>query len=340
MTQELDNDNEEEKTFKILSIDGGGIKGIYSSRILEQLEKKFNCSLVDYFDLICGTSTGGLIALGLSLKIPISVITNFYYMRGERIFRKRSNVYSLFKQLIVGSKYDNQELKTALQEIFADHTLGDSHCILCIPAFSLTDGRPFIFKFDHPEGNLSRDNKTKYVDVALATSAAPTYLPIVSIPTYNNRQFVDGGVYANNPTLVGIAEALKYFVGKDKKFKRLMVLSAASLEIPPGRRIVIKRNRSVLDWNKDLIATFFEGQAYVSNYIVDTLAQNCEPSFEYLRVPSAALSPEQSKIINLDSTSKEALDIMLAKGSDQGWLYEKRPEVAKFFEQRKQYIIR
>jgi hypothetical protein len=123
----------------VLSIDGGGIKGIYSARILEQFEKKFNCCIADYFDLICGTSTGGLIALALSLKIPVSVITNFYYMRGERIFRKRSNIYSLFKQVILGSKYDNQELKTALQEIFADHTLGDSHCMLCIPAFSLTD---------------------------------------------------------------------------------------------------------------------------------------------------------------------------------------------------------
>jgi patatin-like phospholipase/acyl hydrolase len=72
-----------EKVFKVLSVDGGGIKGIYSARILEQFEKKFNCRLADYFDLICGTSTGGLIALGLSLKIPVSVITNFYYMRGE-----------------------------------------------------------------------------------------------------------------------------------------------------------------------------------------------------------------------------------------------------------------
>lgn len=340
VSQDFDKDNEGEKTFKVLSIDGGGIKGIYSARILEQFERKFNCCIADYFDLICGTSTGGLIALALSLKIPVSVITNFYYMRGDRIFRKRSNIYSLFKQVILGSKYDNQELKTALQEIFADHTLGDSHCMLCIPAFSLTDGRPFIFKFDHPEGNLSRDNRTKYVDVALATSAAPTYLPIVTIPTYNNRQFVDGGVYANNPTLVGVAEAVKYFVGKGKKFQRLMVLSVASLDIPPGRRIVIKRNRSILDWNKDLIATFFEGQAYVSSYIVETLAQHCEPSFEYLRIPSAPLSPEQSKIINLDSTSKESLDIMLAKASDQGLLYEKRTDIAKFFQHPKQYIIR
>ncbi|MEQ9373077.1 MAG: CBASS cGAMP-activated phospholipase [Coleofasciculus chthonoplastes F3-SA18-01] len=340
LNQYIHDFEKEEKVFKVLSIDGGGIKGIYSSRIIEQFEKKFNVRIADYFDLICGTSTGGLIALGLSLKIPVSVITNFYHMKGEKIFNKRGNILSLFKQLLLGSKYDNQELKLALQEIFAEHTLGDSHCMLCIPAFSLTDGRPFIFKFDHPEGNLSRDNKTKYVDVALATSAAPTYLPIVSIPTYNNRQFVDGGVYANNPTLVGVAEALKYFVGKDKKFQRLMVMSVASLEIPPGRRIVIKRNRSVLDWNKDLVATFFEGQAYISNYIVETLAQHCELSFEYLRIPSVALSPEQSRIINLDNTSKEALDIMLAKGSDQGLLYEKRPDVASFFEHPKQYIIR
>lgn len=248
--------NAQTKVFKVLSIDGGGIKGLYSAKILEQFEQKFSCHIADYFDLICGTSTGGLIALGLSLKIPVSAISNLYYGRGKQIFRKRGNISSLLKQLFLSSKYNNKELKKALQEMFGAHTLADSHCLLCIPAFSLTDGRPFIFKYDHLEGCLSRDNKTKYTDVALATSAAPTYLPIITIENYNRKQFTDGGVYANNPTLIGVTEAFKYFVGKDKKFQQLMVMSIGSLEPNPGRRFIAKHSRSVLDWNKDLIATF------------------------------------------------------------------------------------
>ena len=340
MLQSSQTSNAQPKIFKVLSIDGGGIKGLYSARILEQFEQRFNCHIADYFDLICGTSTGGLIALGLSLKIPVSAISNLYYKRGKQIFRKRGNISSLLKQFFLGSKYNNKELEKALQEMFGERTLADSHCLLCIPAFSLTDGRPFIFKYDHKEGCLSRDNKTKYVKVALATSAAPTFLPLVTIDTYDRKQFIDGGVYANNPTLIGVTEALRYFVGKDKKFQQLMVMSIGSLEPNPGRRFVTKHNRSVLDWNKDLIATFFEGQAYITSYIVETLAQHCDTPFDYVRIPGAALSPKQSQIINLDNTSREALDIMSGKGRDQGLLYEKRPEVSKFFAFPKHYIIR
>ena len=78
------------KTFKVLSIDGGGIKGLYSARILEHFEKQFNCHIADYFDLICGTSTGGLIALSLSLKISVKEISKLYKERGKEIFPQQN----------------------------------------------------------------------------------------------------------------------------------------------------------------------------------------------------------------------------------------------------------
>lgn len=331
---------EPEKIFKVLSIDGGGIKGLYSSKILEHFEQRFNCNISDYFDLICGTSTGGLIALGLSLNIPVHLISNLYYERGQQIFPQRNSILSLLKQFFLQSKYDNRELERALQEIFKERTISESRCLLCIPAFSLTDGRPFIFKYDHAEGNLCRDGKTRYIDIALATSAAPAYLPIVTIDTYNRKQFIDGGIYANNPTLVGIIEALRYFVGKDKRFQKLMVMSIGSLEPNPGRRFVAKHNRSVINWNKDLINTFFEGQAYVTAYFVETLAQHCDSPFDYIRIPGKPLSSEQARIINLDNTSSETLNLMLQMGEDQALFWGRKPEVAEFFKQRKQYIIK
>lgn len=330
----------ESQTFKVLSIDGGGIKGLYSARILEHFEERFNCKIADYFDLICGTSTGGLIALGLSLKIPVELISNLYYCRGKQIFPRQNQILSSLRQLFLRSKYDNSELRRALEEMFGERTLADSRCLLCIPAFSLTDGRPFIFKYDHSEGNLCRDNKTKYVDIGLATSAAPAYLPIVTIDTYDRKQFIDGGIYANNPTLVGVVEALRYFVGKGKRFQKLKVMSLGSLEPNPGRRFVNKHHRSVLDWNKDLIATFFEGQAYVTGYFVETLAQYCDSPFDYIRIPGAPLSPEQARIINLDNTSREALQLMSQMGKDQAFLWGRKPEVINFFEDRKKYLIK
>ena len=173
------------RVFKVLSIDGGGIKGIYSAKILEEIEKEFNSSIVEYFDLICGTSTGGLIALALSLKIPVSEMVSLYENFGSLIFNKPKGLKRYYRQLIKGGKYDNEILKNKLKEIFRTSRISDSQCLLCIQSYNLTEGRPFIFKYDHNEGGLRRDNDTLYVDVALATSAAPTFFPVVEIFKYS-----------------------------------------------------------------------------------------------------------------------------------------------------------
>ena len=93
-------------------------------------------------------------------------------------------------------------------------------------------------------------------------------------------------------------------------------------------------------WNKDLINTFFEGQAYVTAYFVETLAQHCDSPFDYIRIPGKPLSSEQARIINLDNTSSETLNLMLQMGEDQALFWGRKPEVAEFFKQRKQYIIK
>lgn len=124
-----DNDREKEpKVFKILTIDGGGIKGLYSAQILRHFEEKFECRISDYFDMLCGTSTGGLIALALSLKIPAVDICNFYDNEGPKIFtnfrkikfggKKYSN--GTIKQVCRGGKFRDTKLKESLSAIFGD----------------------------------------------------------------------------------------------------------------------------------------------------------------------------------------------------------------------------
>ncbi|MEO1390930.1 MAG: CBASS cGAMP-activated phospholipase [Cyanobacteria bacterium J06634_6] len=330
----------ESKTFKVLSIDGGGIKGLYSSRILENFEKRFDCHIADYFDLICGTSTGGLIALAISLKLPVRLISNLYQECGSEIFPQQRKTIAFLKQMFWNGKHSNEALRKELNKVFNNALLEESYSLLCIPAFSLNDGRPFIFKFDHDEGNLKRDNRIKYVDIALATSAAPTYLPIVSIENYGNKQFIDGGVYANNPTLIGIAEALKYFVGQNKQFKALKVLSIASLESPPGRLTIKDKKRSFINWNKDLFSVFSEGQAYSTEYFTQTLASHGNTPFDYIRIPSASLSSEQLSIVSMDNASEESLALLSQKGSDQGDIWGVKDEVINFFKEKKHYTLR
>lgn len=336
---------ENEKIFKILCIDGGGIKGLYSAQILKHLEEKFDCHLSDYFDMLCGTSTGGLIALALSLKIPTSDICNFYDNEGPKIFptfkkiKFRGKKYSngTVKQLVNGGKFSDKNLKIALNKIFGEKKIGESNNLLCIPSYNITEARPFIFKFDHKEGDLNRDNKALYVDVALATSAAPTYFPMAQISYYDNKQFIDGGVWGNNPTLVGYLEALQYFVGKEKEFNKLKILSVSSLSLTGGKPTGLKRNRSFLDWKDELFETSLTGQSLFTDFFMKKIASLNDFQVEYLRIPSSDISSSQEELVQLDIATPAALDLIRGKGNDMGDIFRKKPEVAEFFKQKKLY---
>lgn len=323
--------------FKILTIDGGGIKGLYSAKIIEHLESKYQCSISDYFDMICGTSTGGLIALALANNIPASKIALMYEQKGSIIFPKRNRWIGIFKQTFWKGKYSDVPLQIVLQEFFGERKIGDSNNLLCIPSFSLTDGRPWIFKFDHVEGGLDRDNKARVVDVALATSAAPTYFPLTEIDYYDNKQFIDGGVWANNPTLVGIIEALTYFVGAGKKYDCIEVLSISSLNNSSGKPTGLKRSRSFIDWRNDLFDTSMIGQSLFTHYVMEKLNQLNHIPIHYHRIPSENISADQQSLIKLDNACKKSIDLIKGKGNDRGELAKKDPEIEFYFKSKKTY---
>lgn len=326
--------------FKILSIDGGGIKGLYSSTVLEHLESKFGGSCSDYFDMICGTSTGGLIALALSQKLPASEISKIYTEHGKDIFPKQNRLVGLLRQTLWKGKFKDRVLKSVLTEIFGEKTIGESNNLLCIPSYSVTDARPWIFKYDHKEGNLNRDNKARYVDVALATSAAPTYLPLAEIDLYDYKQFIDGGVWANNPSLLGLIEALTYFVGEGKPYDGIQILSVSSLNSTAGKPTGLKRQRSFVQWRNDLFETSLIGQSHFSHYVLSQFHNLNSMPVEYVRIPSEAISAEQQHLVQLDVATDKALHLIRGKGNDRGALASKDPEIAKFFQSQKTYKIR
>lgn len=328
--------NSEYRPFKILSIDGGGIKGLYSSTILEHLEQRFG-TLSEYFDMICGTSTGGLIALGLALKIPAKQISTIYEKHGRKIFPRRNKLGGIMRQTFWKGKYSDKPLKEVLREVFGEKKVADLDNLVCIPSYSITDARPWIFKRDH--GKLDRDNKALLVDVALATSAAPTYFPLCEIPYYNNKQFIDGGVWANNPTLVGVIEALTYFVGKAKEFSSIEILSISSLNNIAGKPIGLKRRRSFNNWRNDLFDTSLIGQSHFTDYFMDKLCKMNDINIKYERIPSEVISAEQQHLVKLDCASEKAIQFIKGKGNDRGLLAKKDPVIEAFFQHKKQYKI-
>ena len=184
--------------FQILSLDGGGLRGIFSAAILARLEEDLDTSIVDHFDLIAGTSTGGVIALGLGLGMRPRQIVEFYTRLGPRVFRNPLGLRSA-RQLL-RAKYAPGPLRSALADVFGDRTFGQSTKRLVITSYNLGTDDVYLFRTAH-HPRLVRDWRERAVDVAMATSAAPTYLP--GFPLSGTR-LVDGGVWANNPAMVAV----------------------------------------------------------------------------------------------------------------------------------------
>src|SRR5690606_6757446 len=175
--------------------------------------------LAQYFDMIAGTSTGGIIALGLGLGIPTAEIKGFYHDDGRKIFPPLPGGWigrvRRFLRSLNGPKLVHEELEEALKRRFTDHLLGDSMTRLVIPAFMMPKTEIAVFKTDHHR-DFRNDHATPMWKVARATSAAPTYLKGLEHEE-SGRIFIDGGVWANNPIMVALVDAITaYAIGFDQ----------------------------------------------------------------------------------------------------------------------------
>jgi len=188
---------------RILSIDGGGIRGVFPASFLASLEDAIQDSVANYFDLIVGTSTGGIIALGLGLGYSAKQMLTFYEIYGPQIFAG-SRLGRTVRHLFL-TKYNADPLRRALQETFGDKRLGESLRRLIIPSSNLDTGEVHIWKTAH-HPRFETDYRAKVVDIALATAAAPTYFPAHRLSS--GTPLVDGGMWANNPVGVSVVEAV------------------------------------------------------------------------------------------------------------------------------------
>lgn len=188
---------------KILSLDGGGIKGVFTLGVLSKFEEFAGNPINKYFDLIVGTSTGGIIALGLGKGFTANELLSFYSDLGRKIFSGNRFLKSIRHFGI--SKYSNLELKKSLEEKFGTTLLGESKTRLVIPSQVLENGNVHLYKTAHNE-RFKEDYKEKMADIALATSAAPSYLPLFR--SNSGLLLLDGGTYANNPIAIAAVEAV------------------------------------------------------------------------------------------------------------------------------------
>lgn len=308
----------ENKRFQILALSGGGYRGLHIAQILEIIENKINGRIAKHFDLIAGTSIGGIIALALALEIPARVIRETLEELGPSLFPKGPPEFliarALFQKTGFGAlKYffkhrrelaaEGQATKSAWYEpkplhdalskagYFGNRRIGDLIYPVVIPAVNYSTGLPKFYKTDH-HPSLTFDRELQIIDVALGTSAAPVFFPAHKI---NDDRIVDGGLIANDPTHIAVHEAMYMFGIRPQLYgdsstgsDDLRVLSIGTLSpkrfADPSKPL----NQGLLDWGTGVFDLAGSAQEAMSAFMVD---KHMLPG-KVIRLPTLDSRPE------------------------------------------------
>ncbi len=291
------------KDFHILALSGGGFRGLYTATILEKIEEAYKEPLANAFDLICGTSIGGILALGLAAEIPSRNLKNIFIENGKEIFSPKLGFFQkfLFKHTKLSSSaaYSPKKLEQILKRHFGDKKIGDLKHRVLIPTVNCETGLGQFIKTPH-HVSFKFDWKWSVVDAALATSAAPTYFPI-----FKNQvgRFVDGALVGNAPGLFGYHEA-KYFLSDNDEELNIRILCIGTANQRFGLAGNHKLDIGFFGWRENLINLSFSAQEGANFYILGhLLGQN-------LCYVDDQPSIDQARDIGLDKVSNASITVL------------------------------
>lgn len=257
------------KPYRILSLDGGGIRGLLTAVILEEIGSRVGSDWIGKADLIAGTSSGGMIALALAKGLTPTDARNLFYDRGPIMFED-----SLIDNLrnvgqVLGAEFSTRNRRKVLEDIFGDDRLEDLSKKVLISTVDLHDkdkGRwkaKFFHNFEPgPSAPFqeNRDRKTRASDVALYTSAAPTYFPSVG-------RFVDGGLVVNNPSMAAVAQARDTnYLGGVEKGEKIVLLSVGAGRNRDHIETEDELDWGYLQWGKHLVNLVISAAVDVAHY--------------------------------------------------------------------------
>ena len=338
----------ERDRFRILVVDGGGIRGLIAAEVIARIEAMVSeragaeRRIADCFHMVCGTSTGGLLALGLTVpdpgrpgrpKLSGERLKDLYVSEGPGIFGDRAH-----KLLSLGGwiapKHSPGGLKEALVERFGEVRLAQALRELVVTAYDMHEPGPHFFKRWRAREAPERD--ASMVDVGMATSAAPTYFPSHEV---GERVLVDGGVFAANPVVAAVTEALKRRddAPTDLAPRELLVVSLGTGQYEVGfeQRKVRRWGRIGWVWPRDgepaLISTFLDGQSDAAHHWADVLL-NHRPGRAVVEPAQMGTGPQyyrfQTKLprgLSLDDASEESLRELSAAA--ERLIAEREPEL-------------
>jgi predicted acylesterase/phospholipase RssA len=287
---------------RILSIDGGGIRGLIPAVVLCELEERAGRPASELFDLVAGTSTGGIIACALAKGLAAEEIVPLYREEGPRIFRRSLGRRVTSAEGLLDEKHDDAELNAALDTYLGDTTLGEARMDVLVTAYDLHERAPHIFKSWRDEW---RD--VRMADAARATSAAPTYFEPLLL---GERSLVDGGVFATNPAMCAYAEAARLQPGEEV---RLVALGTGRLT----RRIEHEdaKDWGQLEWVRPLIDVVFDGVADAVDYQLEHLLGDRHHRFQ-VTLDQASDALDDASAANLERLHAHARALADERSAD------------------------
>jgi predicted acylesterase/phospholipase RssA len=227
-----------DRPLRVLSLSGGGFLGLYTAVVLEGLEARAGEPLARRFDLIAGTSIGGVLALALAYEIPMERLVRLFVDHGPAVFSSRELPRGAMSRLldltrsVLGPKYSGEALRTALQAELGDRRLTDALHRVVVPAVDVGLCQTKIFKTPHALTSLG-DGELRAVDVAMAACAAPAYFPSVRV---GRRIYADGGLFAVAPDQVALHE-LEHFMGIAADRVSMLSIGTATARYRPAEGV-------------------------------------------------------------------------------------------------------
>ena len=297
-----------EQPFQALAITGGGFRGLFAAQVLQCMEEHIGYPIGRHFDLSCGTSIGGIVALAVAFEIPMKKVVDVFTDLGGSIFPAHIPPKSKWQ---IGCdlfnhrnrpRYSSAPLRKAIASLIPDDAiLGDALHPVAIPAVNVTEGRPQVFKTRH-KLEWHRDWKLKAIDVALATSAAPTFFELAEV---SGSLYSDGGLFANAPDLIALHEAEHYF-GVPVDAVRILSIGTTtksySISFNAGREF------GIADWMQEarLFSVMISAQQqFVDQFMCHRLGNR------YLRLDKEP-SQEQASDLGLDVATPVAIQTLKA----------------------------
>lgn len=315
---DFNNSDGNHRDFWILALCGGGYRGLFTAKILAELENQLDAGqcLADKFDLITGTSVGSILAAAIAKRIPAATLPTLFVQDGPTIFNGSWKQWPIVKHFNLGfwsARYSSEGLRKVLArtELLGSTQFGDLKHRLMIPTVNLTKGSAQFFKTQHhPEYRC--DSNVPLIEACMASAAAPTYFPV---HRFNHQRYADGGLVANSPAFVGYHEArFKLHI----PLERIHVLTIGTMNkaqtISPSAPLDIglitgSGWRFWKGWKEQLLSFTLTAQENLANKMLEHVLE------KRVLMIDEPLENDQAKSIAMDRVTPDATEALQGRAS-------------------------